>query len=253
MLRHLTTLLALVALLAFAGCGDDDSDSGDKGSDTAPAADATTPTETAETDTATETATETSAADAPGRSKCVEVEEAPFPKEDGGQTPPKGKLDPARTYEIAFRTSCGNFTVRLDVEGAPNTTASLASLTRKKFFDDTTFHRIVPGFVIQGGDPTGAGSGGPGYKTVDVPPADATYPLGIVAMGKTGAEPKGTSGSQFFVVTGKKVPLTPDYAIVGEIVDGMDTVMRIEKLGDPAGGGAPSQPVVIEKATLRTS
>jgi peptidyl-prolyl cis-trans isomerase B (cyclophilin B) len=252
-LRYLTTLLALVALLAVSGCGDDDSDSAGNGSDTAPAAAATTPadTETAETDTTA--ATETSAADTPPRTKCVKVEEAPFPKEDGGQTPPKGKLDPARTYDIAFRTSCGDFTVRLDVEGAPNTTASLASLARKGFFDDTTFHRIVPGFVIQGGDPTGAGSGGPGYKTVDVPPADAKYPLGTVAMGKTGPEPKGTSGSQFFVVTGKKVPLTADYAIVGKVVDGMDTVMRIEELGDPAGGGTPSRPIVIEKATLRAT
>jgi peptidyl-prolyl cis-trans isomerase B (cyclophilin B) len=242
------TLLALVALLAVAGCGDDDSDSGDKGSD---AADATTPTDA--TEAATSPNTDTSAADGPAPRRCQDVE-APEPKPDGGQQRPRGTLDPARTYDIVFETSCGDFTVRLDVESAPNTTASFASLTRNGFFDDTTFHRIVPAFVIQGGDPTGTGGGGPGYSTVDRPPAGATYPRGIVAMGKTATERPGTAGSQFFVVTGKKVPLTADYAIIGKVVEGMDTVMRIGKLGDPSSDdGAPLQPAVIEQATLRAS
>ena len=249
MLRHLTALLAVLALLAVSGCGDDDSDSGDRGSATSSATETAAETETAEQQT------ETSASDPAAPAKCLDVE-APEPKPDGGQKAPKAKLDPNRTYEVDFETSCGDFTIRLDVETAPNTTASFASLTRDGFFDDTTFHRIVAGFVVQGGDPTGSGSGGPGYSTVDPPPANARYPRGIVAMGKTAEEPRGTSGSQFFVVTGTDVPLTPDYAIIGKVVDGMDTVMRLGKLADPddgSGTGTPLRPAVLEKATLRTS
>lgn len=180
---------------------------------------------------------------------CREVD-APAPKPAGGQSRPRGKLDPNRAYDLVFETSCGEFTVRLDVEGAPNTSASLVSLVRDGFYDGTVFHRIVPGFVIQGGDPTGTGTGGPGYKTVDVPPADASYVRGVVSMAKSAAEAPGTSGSQFYVVTGADAGLPPEYAIVGEVTEGMDTIERIEGLGDPNGGEQPSRPVVIEKATV---
>ena len=98
--------------------------------------------------------------------------------------------------------------------------------------------------MIQGGDPTQTGAGGPGYSTVDAPPSDATYTKGIVAMAKSPVEAPGTSGSQFFVVTDDAAAgLTPDYAIVGEVTDGMDTVERIDALG--VGDGPPSQPVVV--------
>ena len=219
-------LIALLAALVFAGCGDDDSDS-DKssggGADTAAAK---------------------------GDGECADVQ-APKAKPDGGATKPKGKLDPSKTNTVEFQTSCGGFTVTLDVEGAPNSTASFASLARSGFYDDTVFHRIVPGFVIQGGDPTGTGTGGPGYKTVDKPPANASYTRGVVSMAKTGAEAPGTSGSQFYVVTGADAGLPPDYAIVGEVTEGMDAVMRIEALGTPT--EQPSRPVVIEKATVSES
>ncbi len=78
------------------------------------------------------------------------------------------------------------------------------------------FHRIVPGFVIQGGDPTQSGNGGPGYSTVDTPAQDTTYTQGVVAMGKTASEASGTAGSQFFVVTAQDAGLPPDYAVVGD-------------------------------------
>jgi cyclophilin family peptidyl-prolyl cis-trans isomerase len=110
---------------------------------------------------------------------------------------------------------------------------------------------VVPGFVIQGGDPTQTSAGGPGYSTVDVPPSDAVYTKGVVAMAKTGAEPPGTAGSQFFVVTADDAGLPPDYAIVGEVTDGLDTVERIDALG--VGDGPPSQPVVIESVTVTES
>ena len=187
---------------------------------------------------------------AKGDQKCANVE-APEPKSDGGATKPKGKLDPARTYAVTFQTSCGDFTVTLDVDGAPATAASFASLARSGFYDDTVFHRIVPGFVIQGGDPTGTGMGGPGYKTVDKPPSSATYTRGVVSMAKAAAERPGTAGSQFYVVTAPDAGLPPEYAIVGKVTAGMDTVERIEALGTPS--EQPSRPVVVETATVSES
>jgi peptidyl-prolyl cis-trans isomerase B (cyclophilin B) len=177
-------------------------------------------------------------------------------------TPPAGKarteskptkrLDPAKTYDVAITTNCGSFTIRLAVKTSPATTASFASLVQRSLFNGTVFHRIVPGFVIQGGDPTGSGSGGPGYTTVDIPPASTRYTLGVVAMAKTGAEPPGTSGSQFFVVTAQDAQLPPDYAVLGTVVKGQATVDKLSQLGDPSSGGqgTPTETVEIEKATL---
>lgn len=178
---------------------------------------------------------------------CEQVQ-APDPKPDGGAERPSGRLESGTIYEVTFETNCGAFTVRLDQAAAPQTTASLVSLARSGFFDETIFHRVVPGFVIQGGDPTGTGTGGPGYSTRDAPPSDAQYTRGVVAMAKTGAEPPGTAGSQFYVVTGPDAGLPPDYAIVGKVVDGLDVTARIDALG--VGDGPPSQPVVIEEATV---
>ncbi|MFL5895263.1 MAG: peptidylprolyl isomerase, partial [Thermoleophilaceae bacterium] len=137
------------------------------------------------------------------------------------------------------------FAFKLDVRHAPRTAASIAYLARRHFYDGTIFHRIVRGFVIQGGDPTGSGQGGPGYSTVDKPPRSTKYTRGVVAMAKTGDEPAGTSGSQFFVVTGADAHLPPDYAVVGKVVEGLDTVERIGKLGDQS--EQPTFTVVIEK------
>jgi peptidyl-prolyl cis-trans isomerase B (cyclophilin B) len=164
---------------------------------------------------------------------------------------PAEELDASKTHTLTFDTSCGSFVITLDPEQAPKTTASLVALANGGYFDDTIFHRVVPGFVIQGGDPTQSGGGGPGYSTVDVPPSDAAYTQGVVAMAKTQVEPPGTSGSQFFVVTGPDAGLPPEYAIVGEVTDGMDTVLRIDALG--AGDGPPSQPVVVNTVTVGES
>lgn len=179
--------------------------------------------------------------------KTVEV---PEPKPDGGRQAPSGKLD-AKTYRLVVETSCGSFTIALDPKTAPNTTASLVALARDGFFDGLIFHRVVPGFVIQGGDPTGTGTGGPGYKTIDVPPQTAQYVQGVVAMAKSGIEAPGTSGSQFFVVTGADAGLPPEYAIVGKVTNGLETILRIDALG--VGDGPPSIPVVIEKVTVEES
>ncbi len=162
---------------------------------------------------------------------------------------PTDKLDPAKTYDVKLQTNCGSFTIRLAVKTSPATTASFVSLVRKHFFDGTVFHRIVPGFVIQGGDPTATGAGGPGYQTVDKPPASTTYSLGVVAMAKTSAEPPGTSGSQFFVVTAQDAQLPPDYAVLGKVSAGSTVVSRIGQLGDQ-NTEQPTETVEIEHATV---
>lgn len=174
---------------------------------------------------------------------------APGAREDGGATKPSERLDPEKTYELVFETSCGAFTVTLDQAQSPAAAASLVSLARAKFFDGTIFHRIVPGFVIQGGDPTQSGSGGPGYQTVDTPPPDASYVKGVVAMAKTQTEPAGTAGSQFFVVTGTDAGLPPDYAVAGTVTKGLDVVEKIGTLGDPT-TEQPTRPVVIDSVTV---
>ena len=164
---------------------------------------------------------------------------------------PTTQLSPSKTYEVTFLTNCGSFTIRLAVKTSPNTTASFFSLAQKGFFDHTIFPRIIPGFVIQGGDPTASGTGGPGYTTVDPPPPSTQYTLGSAAMAKTASQPSGTAGSQFFVITGTNVGLPPEYAVLGKVVRGLPVVQRIGKLGDPASGnaGTPTAVVEIEKAT----
>jgi peptidyl-prolyl cis-trans isomerase B (cyclophilin B) len=222
-------LLAALALALVAGCGDDDEGGG--GGSSAPA----------------DTQTEASSAEG----GCKDVEQ-PAPRDGGNAKKPSGKLDPAKRYDVTLRTSCGDMTVRLDVKASPNATSSFVALARSGFFDDTIFHRIVPGFVIQGGDPTASGSGGPGYSTVDKPPSGTTYKKGVVAMAKAVPEPRGTAGSQFYVVTGEDVQLPPDYAVLGKVVKGLDVADRIGELGDPASGqmGTPLQSVVIESARV---
>jgi peptidyl-prolyl cis-trans isomerase B (cyclophilin B) len=227
-------LVVLTCALALAACGSDD--------------------ESAESATTAATTTEAStgvSTDGSSASGGCEPVEAPAPKSDGGESPPKDALDEQTTYGLVVETNCGSFRITLDQEQAPKTAASLVSLARSGFFDGTTFHRVVPGFVIQGGDPTGTGTGGPGYQTVDPPPSDAAYTKGVVAMAKAGSEAPGTSGSQFFVVTGADVGLPPDYAIVGEVTEGLDTVLAIDALG--VADGPPSQPVVIEHVSVTES
>ena len=183
--------------------------------------------------------------------RCQKVQ-APEPKPDGGAKKPQRRLDPNKTFDVVLDTSCGAFTIRLDQKTSPRTAASFASLTRSGLYDDTVFHRSVPEFVIQGGAPTGTGTGGPGYSTRDVPPQDTVYAKGVVAMAKTAVEPPGTSGSQFYVVTAPDAGLPPEYALLGKVVNGLDVVEAIGRLGDPASGeaGTPRQPVVIESAKL---
>jgi peptidyl-prolyl cis-trans isomerase B (cyclophilin B) len=183
-----------------------------------------------------------------GNTTCAAVD-VPDARDDGGMKAPTAALAAGTTYRLRFTTNCGAFTVTLDQKTAPKTAASLVALARAGFYDDTIFHRIVPDFVIQGGDPTQTGTGGAGYTTVDPPPADAKYTHGVVAMAKTETEAPGTSGSQFFVVTGADVGLPPEYAIVGTVTAGLDVVDKIGALGDAT--QQPTEPVVVESVTVQ--
>jgi peptidyl-prolyl cis-trans isomerase B (cyclophilin B) len=181
---------------------------------------------------------------------CTDVS-APSPRDESNHKAPTSQLDAGKTYRVVVDTNCGEFTITLDTKASPKTSASFASLVEDGYFDDTIFHRIVPGFVIQGGDPTGTGTGGPGYTTVEKPPGDTTYVKYLVAMAKTAAEPPGASGSQFFVVTGPDVQLPPDYAVLGNVTDGQDVVDRIGKLGDA--NQQPTRTVLIDKMSVQSS
>jgi peptidyl-prolyl cis-trans isomerase B (cyclophilin B) len=212
----------LLVVLALAGCGGGDDES---------------------------TATETASAGSPGT--CEEVD-APEPKDEGGQTKPTSELAAGKTHELAVETNCGSFTITLHPKASPKATASVAALAESGFYDDTTFHRIVPGFVIQGGDPTATGTGGPGYTTVDMPRETTKYTRGVVAMAKTATEAPGASGSQFFVVTGADIGLPPEYAVIGKVTEGQDVVDRIGQLGDP-NTEEPTQVVVVSSMRHRTT
>jgi cyclophilin family peptidyl-prolyl cis-trans isomerase len=180
---------------------------------------------------------------------CVVVTSPPATQADT-QPKPKVQLAKNKVYDITMATNCGPFTIRMDQAQSPNAAASFVTLVQRGFFNQTVFHRIVPGFVIQGGDPTATGTGGPGYSTVDTPPKNAKYTHGVVAMAKTASEPAGTAGSQFFVVTVKDAGLPPDYAIIGKVVRGLRVVDHIGTLGDAS--QQPTQVVEIQQATVKT-
>jgi cyclophilin family peptidyl-prolyl cis-trans isomerase len=178
---------------------------------------------------------------------CREVA-APQPKNvDRGR--PKLELERNKTYTATIETNCGQFVIELDSKRAPETSASFVSLARDGFYDGLGFHRIAPGFVVQGGDPNGDGTGDPGYKTREAPPDDVAYTEGVVAMAKGGQEPAGTAGSQFFVVTGPDANLPADYAVLGKVTKGIENVKAMEALASTE-DGPPSEPIVMSKVTI---
>ena len=181
---------------------------------------------------------------------CQQVAKPP-PKHRQLPRPPR-TVSHADPLTAVVDTTCGRFGINLDTGGSPRTVNSFLYLARKGFYGDTTFHRIVPGFVIQGGDPLQNGRGGPGYQVTERPPAHTTYRRGTVAMAKSPVEPAGRSGSQFFVVLAPDAGLPPNYAVLGKVTSGYDVVRRIGTLGTRSTGsaGTPVATVVIRRVTV---
>jgi peptidyl-prolyl cis-trans isomerase B (cyclophilin B) len=189
---------------------------------------------------------EDDSAAASSSSGCKQVE-APKPKSVSFKAPKK-TVKRGEKLTAMVKTSCGTFEIALDSKRAPKTVNSFVFLSDEGFYDDLTFHRVASGFVIQGGDPLGTGTGGPGYSVDEKPPANLAYTKGVVAMAKSGAEPPGRSGSQFFVVLAPDAGLPPEYALVGKVDKGLGVVERIGKLGTSA--EKPKQTVLIDSISI---
>ncbi len=172
------------------------------------------------------------------------------------QGAPKFALERGKMYKAKFETSMGDFEAELYSDTAPMTVNSFVFLANEGFYDGVIFHRVVPGFVVQGGDPTGTGSGGPGYKFADEGiPSHRDYEKGTLAMANSGP---GTNGSQFFVcVADLRGRLPKQYNIFGKVTDGMDVVDSMVKVPLlPGGDGArskPAEPITINKVTVTSN
>jgi cyclophilin family peptidyl-prolyl cis-trans isomerase len=161
-------------------------------------------------------------------------------------SPPPTIIDPERTYGATMVTSRGTLEIALDPLAAPTTVNNFVFLARWHYFDGIVFHRIIPGFVLQGGDPTGTGTGGPGYRFDDELPKPGRYELGSLAMANAGPN---TNGSQFFIISGSDgVRLPPLYSLFGKVVKGLEVVQAINDLGTRS--GSPTERVVIESVTI---
>lgn len=232
-LRRLALLAAVLALTALvAACGSDSS---------GPAASAP-PATTAPGDVVT----------APDGTTCSVAEPDPAPDPKAYTAPPPMSIDTSARYRATLRTSCGTIVIALDAKRAPETVNNFVFLARQGFYDGLRFHRVVAGFVIQGGDPSGDGSGGPGYEIPDELPADG-YALGSVAMANAGPD---TGGSQFFIVTGDASALPNAFAKFGRVVKGLKVARTIESFADPTAdpgdpsAQTPTSPMYIYAVTI---
>ncbi len=194
--------------------------------------------------------------EAAGSVACGGVRPETAEREGRQYAAPNQVLEPATDYRARIVTSCGTIVVDLYEDRAPKTTNSFVFLGREGFFDGTTFHRVEPGFVIQGGDPTGTGAGGPGYTVEDelAVAREQGYSAGTLAMANSGPN---TNGSQFFITLEQPQGLPPNYTAFGRVVEGMDVVGRIGALPvhrDPRSGlQAPDQTIYIESITIETA
>ncbi len=162
------------------------------------------------------------------------------------ETEPPMVIDPAKRYSATIETSKGRIVVALDPVAAPRTVNNFVFLARYHYFDGIVFHRIIPGFVIQGGDPEGTGRGGPGYRFADELPQPGRYQIGSLAMANAGPN---TNGSQFFIITGADgASLPPNYSLFGAVVTGGEVVQAIDAVGSRS--GTPSERVVMESVTI---
>lgn len=156
-------------------------------------------------------------------------------------------IDASKRYSATMTTSMGTMVIALDAVRAPKTVNNFVFLAGYKYFDGIIFHRIIDGFVCQGGDPTGTGRGGPGYRFDDELPKAGEYQIGSLAMANAGPN---TNGSQFFLISGPSgVSLPPLYSLFGQVVKGLDVVDEMQKV--PTGrDDKPLTDVVIESVTI---
>ena len=161
-------------------------------------------------------------------------------------------IDPAKSYTANFDTTQGSFTVQLLPERAPGAVNNFVSLARWKYFDGTKCHRVIEDFVVQCGDPTATGSGGPGYSFADELPSAGEYTIGSLAMANSGPN---TNGSQFFIITGVSgTSLPPNYTLFGQVTAGLDTAVAAMAAlfnPDPAANGVPpAADIILNSVTI---
>ena len=155
-------------------------------------------------------------------------------------------IDTTKSFTATMVTSHGTMEILLDAAAAPLTVNNFVYLSRFHYYDGIVLHRIIPGFVLQGGDPTGTGAGGPGYRFADELPKPGRYQIGSFAMANAGPN---TNGSQFFIISGPSgEALPPLYSLFGQVVKGLDVVAAIDKVG--TGSGRPTETVTIESVTI---
>lgn len=161
--------------------------------------------------------------------------------------PPPMVIDPAKRYTAEMITSLGTMVISLDAVNAPLTVNNFVFLSRYHYYDSVIFHRIIKGFVCQGGDPEGTGRGGPGYRFADELPKPGRYEIGSVAMANAGPN---TNGSQFFIVSGPSgAGLPPQYSLFGKVIKGLDVVATMESVRTGP-GDRPVDDVVIHSVTV---
>jgi cyclophilin family peptidyl-prolyl cis-trans isomerase len=242
-------VLAVAVILAFvAGGGDDNKVSAGKDNSTT-----TTSAEASSTTTPPETTATTVAGAAAGEITCNDTEP---PAKGNGKTydkAPEMTIDPAKKYTATMNTSCGKMVIELDAKNSPVGVNNFVFLAREKFYDGLTFHRIIKDFVIQGGDPKGDGTGGPGYDVPAEPPKDK-FKIGDLAAAKSQADPPGTMGSQFFVITGSRGAALPsEYAYFGTVTEGVKVAQKIESFGSGKPDDSPTRTLYIFDVTIAES
>lgn len=159
-------------------------------------------------------------------------------------------IDPEKTYIATMKTSMGTLTIALYPDIAPKTVNNFVVLARYHYYDGLIFHRIINGFMCQGGCPQGTGTGGPGYRFEDELPNHGDYKIGSVAMANAGPD---TNGSQFFIVSGPSgVGLPPHYSLFGQVVGGLELVNEMQAVAT-ARGDRPVEDLVIESVTIAES
>jgi cyclophilin family peptidyl-prolyl cis-trans isomerase len=206
---------------------------------------------TKESTTTTKKPTPTTALPAFTKTKCNNDKPPAGTKRPTFTKAPPTTIDKTKTYTATMTTSCGTITIALDAKNAPVATNNFVFLARQHFYDGLTFHRDIPNFVIQGGDPKGDGSGGPGYSVPGESPKNG-YPLGALAAAKTQNDPNGTMGSQFYIVTGTNGMALPNqYARFGVVSKGIDVARTIESFG--SSDGKPTRTLYTFKVTISES